>query len=100
MFNSVMRCYVTQWSCSDNVVASTVCTDTLSQEKKFEYQIRSYAKMTGKGTKAITSLAYKFQLEWQGTLVSKENSECWLIWYLPKCTEFFSIDKNLFQILG
>ena len=29
-----MRCYVTQCSCSDNVVASTVYTDTLSQQKK------------------------------------------------------------------
>ena len=34
MFKSLMKCYVTQWSCSDNVVASTVCTDTLSQPKK------------------------------------------------------------------
>ena len=33
-FNSLMRCYVIQWSCSGNVVASTVCTDTLFQEKK------------------------------------------------------------------
>ena len=46
MFNSHIRCYVTQWSCSDNVVASTVCTDTLSQEKKSAYEIRSYVKMT------------------------------------------------------
>ena len=46
IFNSHMRCYVTQWSCSDNVVASAVCSDTLHQEKKFAYQIRSYAKMT------------------------------------------------------
>ena len=37
----------------------------------------------------MTSLTYKFQLDWQGTYVSKENSECWLIWYLPRCTEFF-----------
>ena len=31
---------------SDNVVALTVCKDTLSQEKKSAYQIRSYVKMT------------------------------------------------------
>ena len=46
LFNSYMRCYVTQCSCSDNVVALTLCTDTLSQEKKTAYQIRSYVKMT------------------------------------------------------
>ena len=34
MFNSHMRCYVTQWSRSDNAVASKAYTDTLSQEKK------------------------------------------------------------------
>ena len=37
---------LTQWSCSDNVVALTVCTDTFSQEKKSAYQLRSYVKMT------------------------------------------------------
>ena len=47
MFNSHMRCYLTQCSCSDNAVASTVCTDTLSQQKKiWAYQIRSNVKMT------------------------------------------------------
>ena len=40
MFKSLMKCYVTQWSCSDNVVASTVCTDTLSQEKKLHTKLK------------------------------------------------------------
>ena len=56
MFKSHMRCCVTQCSYSDNVVASTVCTNTLSQEKKSAYQIRSYVKMTisfKRGTKAF-----------------------------------------------
>ena len=40
MFKSLMKCYVTQWSCSDNVVASTVCTDTISQEKKLHTKLK------------------------------------------------------------
>ena len=35
-FNSHMRCHT---MVNDNVVASTVCTDTLSQERKSAYQI-------------------------------------------------------------
>ena len=63
-----MRCYVTQWSCSDHVVTLTVCTDTLSQEKNLHtkleviYTENDY-KLT-RETKALTSLAFKyFQLE-------------------------------------
>ena len=67
MFNSHMRCYVRQWSCSDNVVASTVCTDTLYQETKICIsKIRSYVKMTlnqKEQLKHLTSLAYKFQFQ-------------------------------------
>ena len=38
------------------------------------------------------------QLEWKGTYVSKEDSECWLIFFRM----FVQIleNKNLFQILG
>ena len=39
MFNSLTRCYVTQWSCSDNVVASTVCTDTLPGKNKLHTKL-------------------------------------------------------------
>ena len=52
---------------SDNMVDSTVCTDTLSQEKnnlhtKLEVMYLNDHKLK-RGTKALTSFAYKFQLE-------------------------------------
>ena len=56
MCNSHMRCYVTQWSCSNNVVASTVCTDTLSQEKTSALSNQKLCKNDSKlkrGTKAF-----------------------------------------------
>ena len=51
MFSQISLCLTITWDAmshmvSDNVVALTVCKDTLSQEKNSAYQIRSYVKMT------------------------------------------------------
>ena len=68
MFNSHMRYYVTQWSCSDHVVTLTVCTDTLSQEKKNLHTklevmyTKNYYKLT-RETKALTSLTRHLHLQ-------------------------------------
>ena len=62
MFNSHMRCYVRQWSCRDNVVATTVCTDSFCQEKKNLHTKLKLCKNDNK-LKRGTKLTYKFQLE-------------------------------------
>ena len=60
---------------NDNVVASTVCTDTLSQEKKI--CIPNDHKLK-RGTKALTCIDWYINFSWsdKAKSVCKENSEC------------------------
>ena len=54
---------------NDNVVASTLCTDTLYQGKKSAYQIN---------LEALTCTDWYINFSWSDKAknVSKENSEC------------------------
>ena len=63
---------------------------------KSAYQIRSYVKMTIKEEQkqkqfyliSNIGILHLYHLQWSGTYVSKEDSECWLILFAEVCIDF------------